>query len=134
MKSVEKVAAFSAYAPILHIFRIFDLDNFRNKELLILIHNIGQAIAFAIIALAFIVAIVCDVWYCMDHKFTEHALPFALLINFPQLAVTYTSIRLNINLVDEVIVKLKQVIRKRKYTSLSLCYCVQLTHTHTLNF
>lgn len=118
MERIGKVSVFRAYKPILHIVTIFDMKNFRIANNRILIRNICQAIAISMMVLALIVAILCDIWYCMDNNFNvpEIALPFGVLINLAQLAITYISIRMKSGLVDEVISRLEKEITKRKYS------------------
>lgn len=120
MGIIEKVSiSFFAYKPVFHIFSIFDLKNFQNQEWRSLTRNICKAMIFSIIILAFIVALLTDSWYCMDHNFNvvDFALAFGVLINSSQLAITYISIQMKINLVDEVIDALEKVLIKRKCSS-----------------
>lgn len=119
MNFFGNVAEFLAYEPFHQILHVFDFNHHRNQERRILIRNIGQAFTFSIMILAFIVAILCDAWYCMNRDFNiaENALPVGILINIPPYGIKYISLLMKINLVDEVILKLKQVITKRKCSS-----------------
>lgn len=117
MKRVENVFVFAAYKPLLHIFSIFNLKKFRNQELCRSLCNICQAIAVSMITLAFIGALVFNTWYCMGKHFivAQIALPFGILINSLQFAFTYISIRMRSGLVDEVIVGIGKIVKKRTY-------------------
>lgn len=117
MGIIEKVSiSFFAYKPVFHIFSIFDLKNFQNQEWRSLTRNICKAMIFSIIILAFIVALLTDAWYCMDHNFNvaDFALAFGVLVNTSQYTITYISIQMKRNLVDEVIDTLEKVLIKRK--------------------
>lgn len=120
MDKNKKVAIFSTFNPFIDIFRAFDLDNFqKNQDRRITAHNIGQASIIFIMFFGFIVAMLCDAWYCKQENFyiAKIALPLAILFNSVQLFLTYISIRMQIVSVNEVITKLKQVVDTRKYLS-----------------
>lgn len=118
MERIKKVTVFAAFKPFFHIFTIFDLKNFRNQERRILLRHICQATTISMMVLAFIVAIWSDALYCITQKFivVQIALAFGILINSIQLAITYISIQVKRDLVDEVIARLEKVIIHREYS------------------
>lgn len=117
MSNIQKVPVFSTYKPFLHILTIYDWKNFHNQDRRILKRNICLAIVVSILALAFIVAMVCDAWFCVTNNFNvvEIGSAFGILINAVQFAITYNSIRMKSDLVNQLIAGMNKIINERKW-------------------
>lgn len=127
MEIERNVTVLAAYKPFLHILTIYNWNNFETQKWHIWIRNACQAFVLMMLYIATIVAMLCDAWYCFRSSFhvADIALPFGIMINILQLAITYISIRMKSHLVDEVIASLEKIIIHRKwYLDIVFLLCV----------
>lgn len=111
-----KVPAFSAYKPFLHILHIYKSENFQNQHRRILIRNTCQAIVYSACILSMAIFLMSDVKHCLSYNLhvAQIALPLGILVGVSQLIITYISIRMKDDLIDEVIANLNKIITKRE--------------------
>lgn len=112
----HKVAAFAAFKPFFHILSIYDWKNLQNSNRRIAFKHRCQAIAVFVAEICYFIVLVSGACLCMETDFnvTECATQIGLLINSTQLAITYMSIRLRKDHVNEVIININEVVLKRE--------------------
>lgn len=119
----QNVAVMAAYKPFHHALTIFDVRNFRNQDRRTSHRNLCYAIALLTLFSMFIVAYVSNVWHILNQEFDIAKLAFqiGIFIGGAIFIITYTSIKLNHVVVNEMLASLEKIIIKRKY-KLSLVF------------
>lgn len=112
----QRFVAFAAYKPFRRILSIYDMVNFQSQDSHIAARNICRAICFSVLIFCITVLILADAWHCYVKRsdFRDIALPIAVLISSPALAITYLAIGMKKHQMDGVFCALNEMIKKRK--------------------
>lgn len=106
---MTSVAVMAAFSPFLQAMMIYNAENFKIQNRRIFI--------FSILLIALIGGVVCDLLYCVDNEFDiiKLTMPIGVLVGATEVTLTYASIAMKNDLVDDVIASLRKTIIQRKY-------------------
>lgn len=117
MESVREINVLSAYQPFLHILTIYNTKHFKNNtQNRCVFRHICHAIVFTTTTFGYTVSTLSSVWYCNHYAWdlNKISLPFSLMLTVVQLSVSYTSLAINNQVVENLIDCLHRIVNKRK--------------------
>lgn len=116
MRDNQRFVAFAAYKPFRRILSIYDMANFQSQDSHTAARNVCRAIGFSVLTFCITVLILADAWHCYVKRsdFRDIALPIAVLISSPALAITYLSIGMKKHQMDGVFCALNKMVAERK--------------------
>lgn len=115
MPIVPKLSVLRAFDPFLSFLisskaKEFEYSKHRRQK-------IAKAAIIAILSVCYAIAMVADFWYCYRLEFNFHiiAFPFAILFNGTQLLLTYVSLWMNNERVEQSISTIDEMVNRREF-------------------
>lgn len=128
MSDVASITVLRAFKPFYRMLTVYNSANFRNADKRTIFCNLWRATVATILIGSLAFATIVAVWYFFQNEFQLRiiAMPFATNITTYQINITYISMRLKLQQIDQVIASLNETINQRTATSNFFTYSVGL--------
>lgn len=116
MDSDRKKPVLRAFSPLYRTLFIYNLENFQNASLRIMLWNAFKAIVFTALIASMVIAWLSELIHCIQHSFrwSEMALQLAMMINLTSITITYVAIAMKRQLVGEAMEVVRAAIERSK--------------------